>query len=342
MKKLLGVAAALALVLGVSACGGTSEAVDCTAKIAIVTDKTGVNDKSFNQGAYEGLKKFEAEFKDQGACLAEPLQSGAAAEYVSNLTTLSGKDNQLVLAAGFTFAEPMDEVQKNFPDQKFLIIDTELKGENVVSADFAANEGSFLAGVAAAEKAKAEGKDKVGFVGGMKSPVITGFEVGYVEGVKAVDKNMKIDVKYVGSFDDATKAKTIANQMYSDGAYVVFVAAGGAGNGVINSAKELVGDQGKDVWVIGVDRDQYEDGIYDGDKSVILTSMVKRADVAAYDVAKSILDGTFKGNQTLKYDLKDGGVGLPDENPNLNEDIMKVVNEYKDKIINGEITVPSE
>ncbi|MDF9867819.1 basic membrane protein A [Bacilli bacterium PM5-3] len=342
MKKFLSLATAFFLVLGLSACGGSSSNTDCTAQAVIVTDKTGVDDRSFNQGAYEGLKKFSEEFGEKGACLANPIQSNTEAEYVSSLTSVAGNENQLVVVAGYTFAEPVAEVAAKFPDQKFLIIDTETKGDNVVSADFAANEGSFLAGVAAAEKAKEAGKNKVGFVGGMEGPVIKGFEVGYVQGVKAVDKNMKVDVKYVGSFYDATVAKTISTQMYNDGAYVIFIAAGGAGNGVINTAKEMVKDQGKDVWVIGVDRDQFEDGKYDGDKSIILTSMVKRADVASYDVAKLVLEGKFEGGKTLKYSLKDGGVGLPDENPNLSGNIMKIVNEYKEKIVSGDIKVDTK
>ena len=341
MKKIFSFVVCAIFVLGLSACGGSKTATDCKTTAVLITDKTGVNDRSFNQGAYEGLQRFAEDFKDKGACNAEAIQSNAEAEYVNNITSVSGKDNQLVVTAGFTFAEPLAEVAKNFPDQKYLIIDTELKADNVVSADFAANEGSFLAGVAAAEKAKSESKNKVGFIGGVQSPVIKGFEVGYVQGVKAVDPNMQIDIKYVGSFTDSTKGKTLAMQMYGDGSYVIFVAAGGAGNGVISSAIELVRDQNKDVWVIGVDRDQYEDGKY-GDKSVVLTSMVKRADVASYDVAKSVMDGTFVGGKTLKYNLKDGGVGLPDKNPNLSEAIMKVVNDYKEKIINGEIKVATK
>ena len=338
MKKIFSLFVVMFLVVGLAACSG-GQTTECTTTTILITDSTGVDDRSFNQGAYEGLERFVEENKDQGACNAESIQASSEADYEPTLTSVSGKDNDLVVAAGITFEQAMSDVSRKFPDQKYLIIDTQIKLPNVVSADFAANEGSFLAGVAAAEHAKANGKDKVGFVGGMEIDVIKGFEAGYVQGVKAVDPDMKIDIKYVGNFTDATKGKTLATQMYKNGNYVIFIAAGGAGNGVINTAKELVQDQGEDVWVIGVDRDQYEDGMIDGDKSIILTSMVKRADVAAADVAKSVLDGTYEGGKTLVYDLSDGGVGLPEENPNLSDDIQKKVNDYKEKIINGEIKV---
>ncbi|MDR1781634.1 MAG: BMP family ABC transporter substrate-binding protein [Bacilli bacterium] len=338
MKKFLSLVTVIALAITVSACGGNST-TDCKTNVILVTDQSGVNDKSFNQGANEGLIKWADEFKDQGACNVPSIQANTEADYVPTLESVSGKDNALIVTAGFTFEEPVTEVAKKNPNQHYLIIDTTIKAKNVVSADFAANEGSFLVGVAAAEKAKEANASKVGFIGGMESPTITGFEVGYIQGVHAIDPNMKVDVQYIGSFTDSAKGKTIAEQMYSNGDYVIFVAAGQAGNGVIDSAKEKVKDQGKDVWVIGVDRDQYEDGIYEGDKSVILTSMVKRADVATYDVAKLEMEGKFPANQTLKYDLSDGGVGIPDKNPNLDETILKKIDEYKTKIINGEIKV---
>lgn len=338
MKKFFGLFAVLFLSITLVACSQGSQ-TDCKVTAILVTDATGVDDRSFNQGAYEGLERWASENKDQGACNAASIQSNSEADYVPTVTSVSGKTNDLIVTAGFTFEASVTEVSKKFPDQKYLIIDTQLKLPNVVSADFAANEGSFLAGVAAAEHAKANGKNKVGFIGGMEVPTIKAFEAGYVQGVKAVDKNMVIDVKYVGNFVDATKGKTLATQMYENGNYVIYIAAGGAGNGVINTAKELVQDQGKDVWVIGVDRDQYEDGIIDGGKSIILTSMVKKADAAAADVAKSVLDGTFKGGITVVYDLKDGGVGLPEENPNLSDDIKAKINDYKEKIINGTIKV---
>ena len=338
MKKFLSVLAVFVLVFTIAACGGNT-ATECKTNVILITDATGVDDKSFNQGANEGLKKWADEYKGDGACNVPSIQANSQADYVPTLEQVSGKDNALIVTAGFTFEGPVTEVAKKNPKQHYLIIDTNIKADNVVSADFAANEGSFLVGVAAAEKAKAAGAAKVGFIGGMESPTITGFEVGYVQGVHAVDPNMKVDIQYIGSFVDSVKGKTIATQMYNNGDYVIFVAAGGAGNGVIDSAKELVKDQGKDVWVIGVDRDQYEDGIYDGDKSVILTSMVKRADVATYDVAKLEMEGKFPANKSLKYDLSDGGVGIPDKNPNLSADILKKVNDYKTKIINGDIIV---
>lgn len=338
MKKIFAAALALFVVFGITACSGDT-AKDCKVTTVLVTDTTGIDDKSFNQGAYEGLEKFAKEYKDEGACNASNITANTDSESSSAVASVSGKDNQLVVAAGFTFENAIKDNAKQFPDQKFLLIDDVVDAPNVVSAIFAANQGSFLAGVAAAEKAKEAGKDKVAFIGGMKGPVIKGFEVGYVQGVKAVDPKMKVDVQYVGDFSDSSKAKTMALNLYNNGTYIIFVAAGGAGNGVINAAQELARDDKKEVWVIGVDKDQYKDGEYDGDKSIILTSMVKRADVASFDVAKSVLENKFEGGKTITYDLKSGAVGLPDENPNLSENILKIVDEYKAKIIEGKIVV---
>ncbi|WP_423362984.1 BMP family lipoprotein [Mycoplasma sp. P36-A1] len=336
MKKIAGLATAFALAIGLTACGGSSTA-DCKATSVIVTDTGGVDDKSFNQSTYEGLKRYADELGKEGACNASPIQSASAADYVPNLESVSGKDNALVVAAGYLFEDSMNDVASKNPDQKYLIVDTVVEQKNVVSAVFSAEQGSFLAGVAAAEKAVEAGKDTVGFVGGAEGPIIGAFEAGYIQGVKAVDKNIKVLSQYVGAFDKADVGKTIAAKMYDQGAYIIFQAAGQSGNGVINAAKELV-QADKDVWVIGVDRDQYEDGKV-GDKSVILTSMVKKVDVAAYNVSKSVLEGKFEGGKTITFDLTNDGVGLPDENPNLEKSVMDKVNELKAKVISGEIVV---
>ena len=164
------------------------------------------------------------------------------------------------------------------------------------------------------------------------------FEAGYEAGVLAVDPNMKVLVEYAGAFDNAQTGQSLAAKMYDQGAYVIYHAAGGTGNGLIKEATDRRVN-GEDVWAIGVDRDQYEDGIYDGDKSAILTSMIKKVDVAAYDIAKLTLEGNFPGGETITFNLENEGVGLPENNPNLSDEIIKAANDFIPKIVSGEIEV---
>ena len=153
----------------------------------------------------------------------------------------------------------------------------------------------------------------------------------------------KENVVYEGSFDNVAGGQQIAAQMYERGVKAIFTAAGGVGAGAINEAKTRAAN-GENVWVIGVDVDQYADGIYDeaNNKSIILTSAVKKIDQAAYDMIKANLDGTFPGGETLTFDAKNDGVGLPAENPNLSDETIKTVNDIFEKIKSGDIVVSIE
>lgn len=305
--------------------------------VTLVTDTGGIDDKSFNQLTWEGILKF---YKDNGwdEGDAQFLQSNAEADYIPNLSSFADEGVDLIVAPGFKFNTAMAEVSKNYPDQKLLLIDSVYDAPNVVSAVFAEHEGSFLVGVAAALKTKEAGKDMVGFIGGEDFDLINKFEAGFEQGVKAIDPEMKIEIDYVASFGDIPKGQTIAAKMYDKGCHVIFHAAGGSGNGLIKEAVDRA-KNGEDVWACGVDKNQYADGIYDGEKSAILTSMVKRVDTAAYNVSKSVLDGTFEGGKVLVFDLKGEGVGIPAENPNMKEEWVKTVNEYAEKIKSGDIVV---
>lgn len=306
--------------------------------IALVTDVGGIDDKSFNQSTWEGVERFAKEFKIKGYTY---LQSESDADYIPNLSTVSDEGYKLVVAPGFLFTEAVAEVAANYPDVHYLIIDTVVADQpNVVSAIFSEEQGSFLVGVVAGLQAKKEGITKVGFIGGIDFDVIQRFESGYEAGVAAVAPNVEVMVEYAGAFNDAQKGQTIGAKLYDQGAGIIFMAAGGTGNGTIKEAKDRT-LQGNPVWTIGVDKDQYADGIYEGQKSVILTSMVKRVDVAAYSVAKSEMDGNFDGGAIIKFDLSNDGVGIPEKNPNVSKDILQEVEKYKEQIISGAITVPT-
>nr|WP_271750912.1 BMP family ABC transporter substrate-binding protein [Cohnella sp. JJ-181] len=301
-------------------------------KIGMVTDLGGVNDKSFNQQAWEALEKIGT---DTGAA-PKYLESKKDSDYIPFLTKFVKDGYDLTWGIGFLFAEAATTVASENPEAKLALIDTTPTKElpNVESVLFKENEGSYLVGVVAGLTTKT---NKIGFVGGMELPVIKKFEAGFKAGVAAVNPNATIEVNYVGDFSKPDQGKLAAATMYDGGADIIFHAAGGSGNGVFNEAKDRF-KAGKKVWVIGVDKDQ---SIEFGN-DVTLTSMVKKVDEAVYRVSNDLLAGNFHGGQTVELGLAEGGVGLPVENPNVSKDILDKVEEYKNKIISGEIKVPTE
>ena len=323
----------------------SSASASAAVRVGLVTDIGGIDDRSFNQGTWDGLRAYGQENGGKEGRDYKYLQSTAEADYVPNLSTFADEKLDLIVAPGFLFTSAMVEVASRYPQQKFLLIDAVAKDAggkllpNVVNAVFAEHEGSFLVGVAAGLKAKADGKQVVGFVGGMKFPLIEKFQAGFEQGVHAVNPSCKVMVDYAGSFTDPGKGQALAAKQYGAGAYVVFQAAGNTGNGVIKEAKER-SQRGDLRWAIGVDKDQYADGAYGSGKSAVLTSMMKRVDVAAHDVAALTRDGKFPGGTVLTFALKNKGVGLPARNPNLGADVLAKVAEFEAKIASGQLTVP--
>jgi len=313
-------------------------------KVGLVTDVGGIDDRSFNQGTWEGIKVYAAERNLVVGTDVKYLQSTADADYIPNLSTFADQKMDLIIAPGFLFNEAMLTVAQQYPNQKFMIIDSVVQDKdgknvpNVANAVFAANESSFLVGVAAGLKAKADHKTIVGFVGGMQVPLIQDFQAGYMQGVKAVFPKAKILIDYTGSFTDAGIGQAMAAKQYGAGADVIYQAAGASGNGVIKEAKDR-SSKGDIRWAIGVDKDQYADGIYSGTKSCILTSAMKRVDVAAHDVAVMTENGQFPGGQVLMFNLKNKGVSIPLKNPNLTAAMTKEIDKYMQEIVSGKLTV---
>ena len=309
--------------------------------VAMVTDVGGVDDKSFNQSAWEGIQEFGAQnglSKGDGGF--DYLQSASDADYNTNINNLIRRDFDLVFGVGFMMADAMGEIANENPDSKLAIIDSEVDAPNVVSVLFKEQEGAFLAGAVAASMSES---GKIGFVGGVDIPVINRFHAGYVAGAQAVNPDIEIQVQYTGAFDKADLGKTAANLMYSSGVDIIFHAAGGTGNGVFSEAKERKAkDPDANVWVIGVDADQYDEGQVDADTNITLTSMLKGVNAAVVDISTRAQDGEFNGGETLVYGLKEGGVQLADSRGAIPEDVMAVVEDYTAKISSGEITVPEE
>ncbi len=311
-------------------------------KVAMVTDVGGVDDKSFNQSAWEGLKEFGKENKLTEKEGFDYAQSASDADYLPNLTRLSKADFDLVYGIGFLMKEAVTNAANENPKTNFAIVDEEITGKkNVASIKFAEHEGSYLVGVVAAMQTKTK---KVGFVGGVDMPLIQKFEEGFKAGVKAVDPAIEVVVKYTGAFDKPELGKTTAAAMYKSDIDIIYHASGGTGNGVFSEAKSIKeADPSRDIWVIGVDKDQAPEGLLkDGKTNITLTSMIKRVDIAVNDVATKAMDGKFPGGEVISYDLKSNGVGIAPTKDNLSDEILKKVDEYAGKIKSGEIKVPFE
>ena len=347
-KQWLGLGLVAVAAVGLAACGNRSSrkadsSSDMKTKAAIVTDTGGVDDKSFNQSAWEGLQDWGKEHnlsKDKGFTY---FQSTSEADYANNLQQAAGSYN-LIFGVGFALHNAVKDAAEEHTDLNYVLIDDVIKDKkNVASVTFADNESAYLAGVAAAKTTKTK---QVGFVGGMESEVISRFEAGFKAGVASVDSSIKVQVDYAGSFNDNAKGKTIAAAQYAAGADVVYQVAGGTGAGVFSEAKSIneSKNENEKVWVIGVDRDQAEEGKYtskDGKESnFVLASTLKQVGTTVQDIANKTEKGEFPGGQVIVYSLKDKGVDLV--TTNLSEEGKKAVEDAKAKILDGSIKVPEK
>jgi basic membrane protein A len=315
----------------------------------MVTDSGTIDDKSFNQGTWEGIKRAE---KDMGITIKYLKPAGTTeADYQKEIGNLIDAGYKFVVCPGFKFETSIFAAQDKYPQAKFVILDGEPHSadykeyrieKNVVAVYWSEQESGFVAGVAAAVEMK---KAEFGFIGGMEIPAVQKYNWGWQQGIKYANANLgtNISIKpendiYQGTFNDVAAGQQLAASMYDKGVKVIFAAAGGVGVGVINEAKNRV-TAGKDVWVVGVDVDQYNDGMLPSGKSVILTSAMKYLDRASYDMIKAELAGTFPGGQILRLDAKNDGIGIPEENPNLSQAAKDAAAKAMDALKAGTITV---
>ena len=334
--------------------GNTSNApkfqlLDTDLKVGMVTDAGTIDDRSFNQGAWEGIKDT---VKEENRKYLRPAGL-TDADYLESIGNLYDAEFKFIVAPGFKFERSIGVAQGKYPDAKFVILDGSptdengniVVGENSVAIYFAEHESGFLAGIAAAVQMK---ESEFGFIGGMEIPAVQKFNWGFQQGITYANENLgtKISIKeenviYQGSFDDKAGGQQIAAQMYDRGVKVIFTAAGGTGFGAITEAKSRATNGDTSVYVIGVDVDQYNDGVYDqkSNTSVILTSAMKYIDQATYDMIAAEVKGEFPAGETLTFSVANDGVGIPAENPNLNEDALTAVGEVYAKIKSGDIKV---
>jgi basic membrane protein A len=303
-------------------------------KIGLAYDIGGRGDKSFNDLAAAGTKKasedLDATCKESEAAPDEP---DSAKE--ERLRTLADAGYDPIVAVGFVYTPMVTKVAAEYPDLKFAVVDGAAEGDNVTNLAFSPEQGSFLVGIAAGLKTKT---NKVGFVGGVKGPIIDPFAAGYQAGVKEANPKATVEMKWLSDQADAKAfanppgGKTAATALYDSGADIVFHASGLSGNGVFEAAEAA------DKLAIGVDSDQYLSAPK-SQQSHILTSALKRVDVAVFDFVKAYDEGGVKAGFDV-YDLKRDGVGYATSGGQI-DDIKDKIDSYKEKIISGEIKVPN-
>jgi basic membrane protein A len=313
-----------ALLAGVFACAA---AYADTIKPAVIYDLGGKFDKSFNEGVFNGATKFSKEFHIPFRDLE--IQNDAQREQILRKFAKDGFSP--IIMPGFAWATALTKISDEFPKTKFGIIDMVVDKPNVQSMVFKAEEGSFLVGVIAAKTSKT---GKVGFVGGMDIPLISAFGCGYAQGVKYVSDKNTVIANMTGTtpsaWNDPVKGGELAKAQIAQGADIVFAAAGATGQGVLKAAA----DAGK--YGIGVDSDQ--DNLFPGK---VLTSMLKRVDVATYDSFKAAKDGTWKAGIQV-FGLANNGVAYAQDQWNkniLSAEAKKAADAAKAEIIAGKIKV---
>ncbi|WP_408909482.1 BMP family lipoprotein [Streptomyces solicavernae] len=328
------------LALVATGCGGTSgESSDGQGDkgMAIAFDIGGKGDQSFNDAAYAGLEKARAEFGYEGEAV-EPKDGESDADKVQRLKQLAKQGYDPVVGIGFIYANATKEAAAAYPDTTFGIVDdATVKADNVAALVFNEEQGSYLAGVAAAKASKSR---TVGFVGGVDIPLIHKFEAGFAQGVKDTDPSVKLVKQYLtqtpqeGGFSSPDKGKAAAEAQIEKGADVIYQAAGLSGQGVVEAAAKAK------KWAIGVDSDQYRQKALSKYKRYILTSATKDVGGAVFALAKSVEDGKpLSGVQ--RFSLKEGGVGVTESNPEFAKipGLKAAVDRAKKDIIAGKIKV---
>lgn len=323
MKRLLGW-----VLLGVFALNLGGLAARADFKIGLVLDKGGKDDKSFNSAAYEGLIKAGKDFHVK----TKYVEASDDNSYEPLLRSMASLDFDLIISVGVSQTEAIEKVSKIFPSKHFAIVDGEAKNPNVRSLLFQEQEGSYLVGALAAMTTPAT---RIGFIGGMDIPLIRRFEMGYIAGVKKINPRAKVVSNYIGvtpdSWNNPAKAKELALAQYSGGVDVIYSAAGASNSGVFDAAEE------SKKLAIGVDSNQ--NWVKPG---TILTSMMKRVDVAVYDTCKDAIDGHFTGG-VKRYGLANGGIDYAMDQYNdklVSAENRAKLEKLKAQIIAGKIQVP--
>ena len=340
MKKLLALVLAGVMAFSLVACGGGSEGGETAGddKLDVILVCSNLGDKSFNDSADAGLKVL----KDEGLINYKALEFGNDNSKVNITLEEVAPEYDVVICNNLGYGMATAWLRENaatYADTMFLIydepVDMVLDTPNVQMIGYKANESDFLAGALAALVSET---GVIGFVGGMESPVIHDFLVGYVEGARYVNPDIKVNVAYIGSYTDAAKAKDLGKTAIDAGADVLHQVAGSAGNGYLEAAMEA----GK--WGIGVDSDQYE--VFKTEKpdlaKSIITSSLKNVGLSLQVILREMIDGTYEWSQIRWFGIPEGCAGIAEnENylANVSADDQAELQAIKEKVANGEIKV---
>jgi basic membrane protein A len=301
--------------------GGSSSAPSIS--IGLVTDIGGLNDRSFNHLAYVGVQRAAAQL----GIKPDVLQSTSAADYIPNLQHAAQSGDKLVIAVGFLMESAVEKAAKAFPNTDFAIIDSGPTKPipNLKSLLFHEQDGGYMAGYLAGLVTKT---NVVSTVGGQKIPPVDHYIAGFIAGAKAADPKVTELNAYSQSFTNQAACKELALNQISQHSDVVFQVAGGCGLGALSAAKE------KNVWGVGVDADQSYLGSY------ILTSAIKKVDVAVFDTIKEVTGGTFKGGTTDFFTAQNGGAGIGKISPNVPAADVTKLEAIEKKVEDGTIVPP--
>lgn len=317
-------------------------------KVVMVTDSGSIDDKSFNQGTWEGIKRYEVEVGGIDASYLTPTD-GSTESFLTSIDNAVLSGAEVIVTPGFAFEEAIGKAHQQYPKVKFVLIDGQplvngkyVMEKNVQSISFKEQEASFLTGVATALTSQT---GKVGFIGGIQVPAVEKLGWGFVSGVAYANAKLGtsvevVDYVYQGTFDDTQAGQMIASGMYDKGADVILQAAGMVGVGAMTEAK-LRTEAGDQVYVVGCDVDQYDSGLMANGESIILTSAMKKLDEAVVQALTDIQNNQFKGGSASVLGIVENGVGLPQDNQNLAENVMDSVESVKHLIQTGEIVVPA-
>ena len=328
MRKYLALLLAAMMILALAAgCGNNANEggnSGKTFKIGMVTDVGGVNDKSFNQTSWEGLQALQA---SDSRFQVQYLESKTDADYQGNIETFMEDGYDLIICVGYMLADATREAAEANPDQLFAIIDdSSIDLPNVACLMFAQEQASYLVGLVAGSVTESK---TVGYVQGMVSDSMNLFGIGYITGVLEACPDATVLQYNANAFGDIAGGSTAAKDMITKGADVIYHAAGGTGIGVISACDE------EGIWAIGVDTDQAPLA-----PDHVLTSAMKRVDVAAQDISKAVAEGNFTAGIHM-YDLSNGGVDLAPTRDHIPAEVIEVVEAAKTAIINGEKSVPT-
>jgi basic membrane protein A len=332
--------ASLVLALGAAACGGDDDgdgggdAADTTGtegggapgeglRVGLVTDIGGLNDRGFNQLAYQGLQRAEEELGVE----IRALESKSDADYIPNLQALADEGFDLIISVGFLMTEATAEAAAAYPDTSFAIVDSAFDPpiDNAQGLLFKEQETGYLVGYMAGLVTES---GTVSSVGGQKIPPVDRFIAGFQKGAKDANPEVTTLNGYSQDFVDQAKCKEVALDQIARGSDVVFQVAGGCGLGALDAADQ------EGVWGIGVDADQAFLGPH------ILTSALKRVDVAVFKTIESVVNDEFAGGSVTTFGLAEDGVGLGETSPDAPADAVSETEAQIDKIVNGEVEIP--